>query len=97
MTRFSRTGASGSWGTFDPIHRAHLTVAESARTALGLDRVLLVVTNELWQKEDGPVAQAEVTTRWWSPRAREWPGLEPSRIEINRGERALAKLIDDVW
>lgn len=29
-------------GTFDPIHRGHLDVAEAARTALGLDRVVLV-------------------------------------------------------
>ena len=29
-------------GTFDPIHRGHLDVAEAARNALGLDRVVLV-------------------------------------------------------
>ena len=29
-------------GTFDPVHRGHLDVAEAARTALGLDRVFLV-------------------------------------------------------
>ena len=29
-------------GTFDPLHRGHLDVAEAARAALGLDRVVLV-------------------------------------------------------
>lgn len=31
-------------GSFDPIHNAHLIVAQLAREALGLDRVLLVVS-----------------------------------------------------
>ena len=35
-----RTGVLG--GTFDPIHRGHLDVAEAARQALGLDTVLLI-------------------------------------------------------
>src|SRR5438270_11051147 len=31
-------------GTFDPIHNAHLFIAESARAALNLDRVLFIPT-----------------------------------------------------
>ncbi len=81
--RHERVGLFG--GTFDPIHRAHLSVAESARAALGLDRVLLVVANQPWQKEDGPVAQAEDRYAMVAAAAREWPGLEASRIEIERG------------
>ena len=37
-------------GTFDPIHTAHLEVAEAVRERLGLDRMLLVVANQPWQK-----------------------------------------------
>lgn len=40
MTGMPRLGLLG--GTFDPIHLGHLDVAEAARDALGLDRVLLV-------------------------------------------------------
>ena len=36
-----RLGVLG--GTFDPVHVAHLVVAGDTRSALGLDRVLLVV------------------------------------------------------
>ncbi len=51
----------------------------------GLDRVLLVVANEPWQKEDGPVAPAEDRYAMVAAAAKDWPGLEPSRIEIDRG------------
>jgi nicotinate-nucleotide adenylyltransferase len=78
-----RVGIFG--GTFDPVHRAHLAVAESVRSALGLERVLLVVANEPWQKEDGPVAPAEDRYAMVAAAVREWPGLEASRIEIDRG------------
>jgi len=37
-------------GTFDPPHIGHLCVAVNARDVLALDRVLLVVANDPWQK-----------------------------------------------
>lgn len=37
-------------GTFDPIHIGHLATAVSARHELDLDRLLLVVANDPWQK-----------------------------------------------
>ena len=37
-------------GTFDPPHIGHLAAAVEARAAAGLDRVLLVVANDPWQK-----------------------------------------------
>ena len=39
-----RTGIMG--GTFDPIHMGHLAIAENMRTALGLDRVLVLPTGQ---------------------------------------------------
>ncbi|MGO8870538.1 MAG: nicotinate-nucleotide adenylyltransferase [Acidimicrobiales bacterium] len=73
-------------GTFDPIHTAHLEVAEAVRKALGLDRMLLVVANQPWQKESArPVTPAEDRYAMVEAAAVGWPGLEPSRIEIDRG------------
>jgi nicotinate-nucleotide adenylyltransferase len=74
-------------GTFDPIHIAHLVVAVNARSALGLDRVLLVVANQPWQKSARRVTPAEdrfamVAAAVAGPAAE---GLEASRLEIDRG------------
>src|SRR5689334_17941551 len=43
-------------GTFDPIHLAHLILAEQARDALGLDRVLVVPAGQPWRKAGRQVA-----------------------------------------
>jgi nicotinate-nucleotide adenylyltransferase len=40
-------------GTFNPVHVAHLRVAEEVREALGLDRVLFLPSGDPPQKSDG--------------------------------------------
>ncbi len=72
-------------GTFDPIHRGHVEVAEAVHDALGLDRMLVVVANEPWQKQDRPVTAAEDRYAMVVAALADRPGLEPSRIEIDRG------------
>jgi len=37
-------------GTFDPVHNAHVALAASAQTALGLDSVLWLPAGQPWQK-----------------------------------------------
>lgn len=44
MTRETRLGVLG--GTFDPVHFGHLDAAEAARTAIGLDEILLVPAHD---------------------------------------------------
>jgi nicotinate-nucleotide adenylyltransferase len=72
-------------GTFDPIHRGHVEVAVSVRAALGLDRMLVVVANEPWQKQDRPVTPAEDRFAMVAAALTGRPGIEPSRIELDRG------------
>ncbi len=80
----TRIGIFG--GTFDPIHTAHLEVAEAVRSALGLDRMLLVVANQPWQKEGSrSVTPAEDRLAMVEAAVAGHPGLEPSRLEIDRG------------
>jgi nicotinate-nucleotide adenylyltransferase len=55
-TRRERVGLLG--GTFDPVHIAHLVAASAALCALDLDRVVLVVAGDPWQKRESVVASA---------------------------------------
>jgi nicotinate-nucleotide adenylyltransferase len=73
-------------GTFDPIHVGHLVAAVNARSALALDRVLLVVANVPWQKAGvRAVSSAEDRLALVTAAVGDVPGLEASRLEIDRG------------
>lgn len=73
-------------GTFDPVHSAHIAVAESVRRALALDRMLLVVANQPWQKEgERPLTPAEDRFAMVAAALEDRPDLEASRLEIDRG------------
>ncbi len=46
-------------GTFDPIHLAHLLMAEAAREQLGLDQVLFMPAPQPWRKAGRPITPVE--------------------------------------
>jgi nicotinate-nucleotide adenylyltransferase len=71
-------------GTFDPIHLAHLAVAEAARDALGLERVLFIPNGEPPHKPDRVITPA--TDRLAMVRAAidGNPAFEVSTIEVDR-------------
>jgi len=46
-------------GTFDPIHVAHLIVAEEVRVRLDLVEILFVPASQPWLKVDSPISPAE--------------------------------------
>lgn len=72
-------------GTFDPVHVGHLVAALEARQALALDRVLLVVAGDPWQKTDQrPVTPAEDRWAVVAAAVEGIDGLEASRLEIDR-------------
>jgi nicotinate-nucleotide adenylyltransferase len=93
-----RLGVFG--GTFDPIHNGHLVAAVNARHAAGLDRVLLVVANQPWQKSEArAITPARYRLAVVEAAVEGVPGLAASAIEINRGGRSytadtLAELRD---
>lgn len=53
----ARVGLFG--GTFNPIHVGHLTLAEEARLAAGLDRVIFIPSGESYFKDPSAVASRE--------------------------------------
>ncbi len=84
MGRSERIGVFG--GTFDPVHTGHVETAEAVHRALDLDRTLLVVANEPWQKEGvRSLTPAEDRFAMVEAAVAGRPGLEPSRLEIDRG------------
>jgi nicotinate-nucleotide adenylyltransferase len=78
----ARIGILG--GTFDPIHYGHLAIAEEARVALQLDRVLFVPAAQQPLKRGTHVATPEqrfaMTQLACAPNA----AFEVSRIELDR-------------
>jgi nicotinate-nucleotide adenylyltransferase len=82
--RAARVGILG--GTFDPPHAGHVAAGRAVMEALGLDRLLLVVANDPWQKS-GQRAVSSVEDRYalTEALAAEIPGAEASRLEIDRG------------
>jgi nicotinate-nucleotide adenylyltransferase len=72
-------------GTFDPPHVGHLVAAVNVRHELELDRVLLVVSGQPWQKlGTRPITPAEDRFALVEAAVGDVEGLEASRIEIDR-------------
>ena len=79
-----RIGVFG--GTFDPIHVGHLVAAVNVRYSLDLDKVLMVVANEPWQKVgERPVTPAVDRLALVEAAVGDAPGIEASAIELNHG------------
>src|SRR5690606_36963662 len=73
-------------GTFDPPHVGHLVTAVNVRHEMRLDRVLLVVNHQPWQKlGTREISDAERRYAMVAAAVEGVEGLEASRIEIDRG------------
>jgi len=80
----ARIGVLG--GTFDPVHVGHLVAAVNARSALHLDRVILMVANIPWQKAgQRALTSAEDRHALVAAAVGDVEGLEAGRLEIDRG------------
>jgi nicotinate-nucleotide adenylyltransferase len=85
--RHERIGVYG--GTFDPVHVGHVVVATECRAALGLDRVLLVVAGDPWQKRGKVVADAHTRLMLVQAAVEGITGVEASDVEIARGTASV--------
>jgi nicotinate-nucleotide adenylyltransferase len=78
-------GATGVFGgTFDPIHLAHLAIAEAARDAFALRRVLFVVAARPPHKPGVSITAAEDRLAMVQAAIAGNAAFEMSRIEIDR-------------
>ncbi|MCB5362852.1 nicotinate (nicotinamide) nucleotide adenylyltransferase [Pusillimonas sp. CC-YST705] len=78
----SKIGLLG--GSFDPVHLAHIALAETALHTLSLDEVQLIPAAAPWQKT-GLAASASQRLHMLQLAVRDRPGLSVNPIEINRG------------
>ena len=78
-----RIGVFG--GTFDPPHIGHLVMALEARSALGLDEVLMVPAGEPWQKvAAGDVTPVDARLSMLEAAVSGVDGLAVSKVEVER-------------
>lgn len=78
-----RVGALG--GTFDPLHRAHLHLADTAAQVLELDRLILIPAGDPWRKRERVVTAAEHRLAMTAAAVKDrGGGLEVSDIEVHR-------------
>ena len=71
-------------GTFDPPHLAHLALADAARIALRLDRVLFVVAGDPWRKGHREVTPASVRLDLVRVAIEPFSWAEVSTVEVDR-------------
>jgi nicotinate-nucleotide adenylyltransferase len=71
-------------GTFDPIHNAHLLLAEQAREQLGLKKVLFIPAGDPWRKAFRRVVPAEHRLAMTKLAIQDDPGFVVDDCEIKR-------------
>lgn len=100
-----RVGVLG--GTFDPVHTAHLRLAEEALEALRLDEILFVPAGDPWRKSALAVTPGEHRLAMLRLAVQENDGFGISDSELRRGgpsytadtlaELAGERLDDEFW
>jgi nicotinate-nucleotide adenylyltransferase len=77
-----KTGILG--GTFDPIHKGHLAVAEEVRLRLNLDEVLFIPVGRPWRKASSPILPARHRVEMVRLAITDRPSFRVSTIEVER-------------
>ena len=71
-------------GTFDPVHKGHIVVAEEVRARLKLAEVLFVPAGQPWLKADSPILAAEHRVQMIRLAIAGKPYFKLSTMEIER-------------
>lgn len=69
-------------GTFNPIHNGHLILAETARQAYGLDKVLLIPSGCSYMKDQKEILPGSVRLEMTRLAAQDNPCFEASDVEV---------------
>ena len=71
-------------GTFDPIHLAHLAVAEEAKRQVNLNKVIFIPAGKPWLKDDSYITPAETRVQMLQLALSDKLDFEISTMEIER-------------
>jgi nicotinate-nucleotide adenylyltransferase len=71
-------------GTFDPPHKAHLVLAETARSSLRLERVVFVPAGDPWRKAGQEITPVHHRLAMVRLAVADEPYFEASTLEIER-------------
>lgn len=71
-------------GTFDPIHIAHLIVAEETRMRVPLQKVVFIPTGQPWLKSDTRITAGSLRLEMVRLAVADNPAFDSSSIEIDR-------------
>jgi len=71
-------------GTFNPVHHGHLLLAESAREALALERVLFIPANQPPHKPGARLLSGKARLAMLKLAIRDHAGFAASEIELSR-------------
>ena len=77
-------------GSFNPIHRCHLSIAQSARQLLHLDRILFIPTGDPPHKQPGTLAAAHHRYRMVELAIQDQPEFALTDIEIRRSGKSYS-------
>ena len=83
-------------GTFDPIHNAHLQIAQAAADRCGLERILFVPSGTPPHRADGTFASYQDRYAMVELACQLDPRFEPSRLEEGQGKSYSIDTVDRV-
>ena len=84
-------GATGFFGgTFNPVHRGHMHLAEEAYEKLGLDRLILVPANVPPHKEAPDLCSGRDRLEMCRLAVSDHEGFEVSDFELNQGGKSYS-------
>ncbi|MBM4121760.1 MAG: nicotinate (nicotinamide) nucleotide adenylyltransferase [Nitrospira sp.] len=88
-------------GTFNPIHRCHLTIALQVKERLSLDRILFIPTGDPPHKSSASLAEARHRLAMVRGAIEGTPGLMISEVEIHRPTKSYSietvRTLQDEW
>lgn len=87
-----RLGVLG--GAFNPVHLAHLIIAEDVRQQMHLDKILFIPYSKPPHKDHDELIKAEDRLNMIKLAIEDNPYFEVSDIEIKRGENSLTYTVD---